>query len=117
MRILSRSCVSKLLAAACASGLFAAPAFAANSGNLLVNGDGEAGTCTTDWSAVNTVPGWTVTQGNPASVCYAIGSFSTPGNASGGKAFIADGPYGDSALRQNVDVSRAAAAIDGGNIT
>jgi hypothetical protein len=95
----------------------AAPACAANSGNLLVNGDGEAGTCTTDWSAVNTVPGWTVTQGNPASVCYAIGSFSTPGNASGGKAFIADGPYGDSALRQNVDVSSAAAAIDGGNIT
>ncbi|GGA52359.1 hypothetical protein GCM10010981_47280 [Dyella nitratireducens] len=106
-----------MLAAACLSGLCSKPAFAADSGNLLVNGDGEAGTCTTDWSAVNTVPGWTVTQGNPSVVCYSISSFSTPGNASGGNAFIADGPYGDSALRQNVDVSSAANAIDGGNIT
>ncbi|GLQ89441.1 alkaline phosphatase family protein [Dyella flagellata] len=117
MRNLRKSCVRKVLATACLSGLFATPAFATNSGNLLVNGDGEAGTCTTDWSAVNTVPGWTVTQGNPSTVCYSIGSFSTPGGASRGNAFIADGPYGDSALRQNVDVSSAAGAIDGGNIS
>ncbi len=105
------------LAAACLSGLFATSAVAANSGNLLVDGDGESGTCTTDWSAVNTVPGWTVTQGSPSIVCYSIGSFSTPSAGSGGSAFIADGPYGDSALRQNVNVSTAATAIDGGNVT
>jgi hypothetical protein len=117
MRHARTSIVLGMLAAACLSGLCTTPAFAAGSGNLLVNGDGEAGTCTTDWSAVNTVPGWTVTQGNPSTVCYSISSFSTPGNASSGNAFIADGPYGDSALRQNVDVSSAAGAIDGGNIT
>jgi hypothetical protein len=105
------------LAAACLSGLFATSAVAANSGNLLVDGDGESGTCTTDWSAVNTVPGWTVTQGSPSIVCYSIGSFNTPSTGSGGSAFIADGPYGDSALRQNVNVSTAATAIDGGNVT
>lgn len=117
MRNPRTSIVLGMLAAACLSGLCTTPAFAAGSGNLLVNGDGEAGTCVADWSAVNTVPGWTVTQGNPSTVCYSITSFSTPGNASGGNAFIADGPYGDSALRQNVDVSSAASAIDGGNIT
>ncbi|GLQ46383.1 hypothetical protein GCM10007862_14340 [Dyella lipolytica] len=106
-----------MLTAACLSGLFATSAFAANSGNLLVDGDGESGTCTTDWSAVNTVPGWTVTQGSPSIVCYSIGSFSTPNSGSAGNAFIADGPYGDSALRQNVNVSSAATAIDGGGVT
>lgn len=111
------SIVMGMLAAACLGSFATTPTFAAGSGNLLVNGNGEAGTCTGDWSAVNTVPGWTVTQGNPSTVCYSIGSFSTPGNASGGNAFIADGPYGDSALRQNVDVSGAAGAIDGGNVT
>ena len=117
MRNPRTSIVLGMLAAACLSSLCITPAFAASSGNLLMNGDGEAGTCTTDWSAVNTVPGWTVTQGNPSIVCYSISSFSTPGGASGGNAFIADGPYGDSALRQNVDVSSAANAIDGGNVT
>lgn len=117
MRNARASIAMGMLAAACLSGLCTTPAFATTSSNLLVNGDGEAGTCTADWSAVNTVPGWTVTQGSPSIVCYSIGSFSTPGNASGGKAFIADGPYGDSALRQNVDVSSAANAIDGGNVT
>ena len=82
--------------------LSGAPAFAASSGNLLVGGDGEAANCTTDWSAVTSVPGWTVTQGNPSVVCYSIGSFNTPSGGSPGRAFIADGPYGDSALRQLV---------------
>lgn len=97
--------------------LTATPAFAASSGNLLVGGDGEAANCSTDWSAVTTVPGWTVTQGNPSVVCYSIGSFSTPSGGAPGRAFIADGPYGDSALRQIVDVSSAGAAIDGGGVS
>jgi hypothetical protein len=106
-----------IFAAFCLSGALASPAFAANSGNLIVDGDGESGTCTTDWSAVNTVPGWTVTQGSPSIVCYSIGSFNTPTSGSGGNAFIADGPYGDSALHQTINVSSAATSIDGGAVT
>lgn len=117
MRAKRGSIVLGTLAAACLSGLFATSAWASNSSNLLINGNGESGTCTTDWSAVNTVPGWTVTQGSPSIVCYSIGSFNTPGGGSGGNAFIADGPYGDSALRQNVSVASAASTIDGGHVT
>ena len=117
MRAKRGSILLVTLAAACLGGLFSNSALATNSSNLLVDGDGESGTCTTDWSAVNTVPGWTVTQGSPSVVCYAIGSFNTPSGGSGGNAFIADGPYGDSALQQNVNVSSAASAIDGGNVT
>src|SRR6516225_9796358 len=91
--------------------LFVTSAHAATSTNLIVGADAEAGKCTTDWNAVTTVPGWTVVQGSPAVVCYSIGSFSTP-NAAHGNAFIADGPYGDSALMQLVDVSSASAAVD-----
>jgi hypothetical protein len=96
--------------------LCASVAQAYTSANLLVDGDAEAGRCTTDWNSVTGVPGWTVVQGNPSIVCYSIASFSTPSNAHG-NALIADGPYGDSALLQNVDVSSAAAAIDGGAVT
>ncbi|HEY2346525.1 MAG TPA: alkaline phosphatase family protein [Xanthomonadaceae bacterium] len=98
--------------------LFAATAaHAASSGNLIVGGDAEAGKCTADWSAVTTVPGWSVVQGAPSAVCYTTTSFSVPSSPSGGSALIADGPYGDSTLMQVVDVSRAATAIDGGAVT
>ena len=117
MRAMRGSILLGTVAAACISCLFATSVSAAGSGNLLVDGDGESGTCTTDWSAVNTVPGWTVTQGNPSIVCYSIASFNTPTSGSGGNAFIADGPYGDSALRQNVNVASAASAIDGGSVS
>jgi Phosphoesterase family len=106
-----------LALAICSGAAWNCQAAASSSGNLLVGGDGEAGTCTSDWLAVNTVPGWTVTEGNPAVVCYAIGSFNMPTAGAGGNAFIADGPYGDSALRQNVDVSSAATAIDDGTVS
>jgi hypothetical protein len=92
-------------------------AHAASSANLIVNGNGETGLCTTDWNAVKTVPGWTVLLGNPSVVCYSVASFSTPSTAAAGNAFIADGPYGDSALMQTVNVSSAASAIDTGAIT
>ncbi len=90
---------------------------AQNSGNLIVNGGGETGLCATDWYAVKTVPGWQVLLGNPTLVCYSVASFTTPTSPAAGKAFIADGPYGDSALMQNVDVSSASAAIDAGGVT
>jgi len=92
-------------------------AHAASSVNLIVNGNGETGLCTTDWNAVKTVPGWTVLLGNPSVVCYSIASFTTPSSPAAGNAFIADGPYGDSALMQTVNVSSAASAIDTGTIT
>jgi hypothetical protein len=95
----------------------AASVHATSSANLIVGGDAEAGKCTGDWNAVTTVPGWTVVQGSPDVVCYSIGKFSTPTSPSSGNAFIADGPYGDSALMQSIDVSSATAAIDGGSIT
>jgi hypothetical protein len=87
------------------------------SANLIVGGDGEAAACSSDWNAVATVPGWTVLKGNPSAVCYAIASFSTPSAPARGKAFIADGPYGDAALQQRVDVSAASAAVDAGTTT
>lgn len=98
---------------AAAFGAMATPGYAASSGNLLAGGDAEAGLCTSDWNAVTTVPGWTVVQGSPAVVCHSIATFSTPAGAHG-NAFIADGPYSDSALLQEVDVGGAAAAIDTG---
>lgn len=105
-----------LMTALLAASVFADSAQAASSGNLLVGGDGEAGNCTTDWHAVTTVPGWSVVQGSPAIVCYSIASFGTPSSPVPGKAFLADGPYGDSALLQQVDVSSAHAAIDTGSV-
>ncbi|HXA46390.1 MAG TPA: alkaline phosphatase family protein, partial [Burkholderiaceae bacterium] len=90
---------------------------AANSGNLIVNGDGETGLCTTDWKAVKTVPGWQVLLGNPSLVCYSVANFSKPSSPAAGNAFIADGPYGDSALMQSINVASAAAAIDSGAVT
>lgn len=95
----------------------AAAPTAYSSVNLLVDGDGEAAACTPDWEAVTTVPGWTVLQGNPSAVCYSVGDFTTPSTPARGNAFIAAGPYGNSALTQTVDVSMASAAIDAGTTT
>jgi hypothetical protein len=90
---------------------------AAGSGNLIVNGGGETGLCATDWKAVKTVPGWQVLLGNPTLVCYSVASFTTPSAPAAGNAFIADGPYGDSALMQTINVSSASSAIDSGTVT
>jgi hypothetical protein len=90
---------------------------AANSGNLIINGGGETGSCATDWKSLKTVPGWQVLLGNPTLMCYSAASFSTPSSPAAGNAFIADGPYGDSALMQTVNVSSAAGTIDTGSVT
>jgi hypothetical protein len=96
-----------------------APAQAAGtSGNLIVNGDAEAGGfCTNDWSAATTVPGWTVQSGGINAMCQSVASFGLPtdGNTPG-KAFFAPGNFGDGSMSQNVDVSSAASAIDGGGV-
>ncbi|HSY28432.1 MAG TPA: alkaline phosphatase family protein [Burkholderiaceae bacterium] len=90
---------------------------AASSGNLIVNGGGETGLCTTDWNAVKTVPGWQVLLGNPSLMCYSVASFATPPSPAAGNAFISDGPYGDSALMQSINVASAASTIDTGSVT
>jgi hypothetical protein len=96
-----------------------APAQAAgSSGNLIVNGDAEAGGfCTNDWSAATTVPGWTVESGGINVMCHSVGSFGLPSDGnSPGSAFFAPGNFGDGAMSQTVDVSSAASAIDGGGV-
>jgi len=77
---------------------FAQPGLAETSPNLLLNGDGSIGHCTTDRSAATTVPGWTVTEGSPALLC------STGARIPPGKSAIWGGPYGGSVLTQTVDL-------------
>ncbi|PYC80237.1 hypothetical protein C7C46_13190 [Streptomyces tateyamensis] len=90
---------------------------AAAGGNLLVNGDAEAGGyCTGDWSAATTVPGWTVQAGGVNVMCHSVASFGLPGTGTPGKAFFGPGNFGDGSMSQSVDVSSAASAIDGGGV-
>jgi hypothetical protein len=95
----------------------ASPAFATSSGNLIVNGNGETGLCAKEWDQATSVPGWTTTQGNPVVQCYTVASIGTPNSSLQGNAFLADGPYGDSAMNQTVSVASAASAIDAGGVT
>lgn len=90
---------------------------ASTSGNLIVNGDAEAGYCTTDWTAATTMPGWTIQSGSPDVVCYSAGSFAHPATPAPGKAFFAPGNQGDGSLSQTEDVSSAAGAIDGAGVS
>jgi hypothetical protein len=101
--------------------IVAAPATAqaaGSSGNLIVNGNAEAGGfCTDDWGAATTVPGWTVEAGGIDAMCHTAASAGLPkdGNTPG-KAFFGPGNFGDGAMTQTVDVSSAATAIDGGGV-
>lgn len=100
----------------------AAPATAqaaGGSGNLIVNGDAETGGyCTNDWGAATTVPGWTTQAGGVDVMCHTAGSFGLPGDGkTPGKAFFGPGNFGDGSMSQTVDVSSAAAAVDGGGVT
>jgi hypothetical protein len=85
--------------------------------NLIVGGDGEAGACTDDDAAVTTLPGWTVVKGNPSLLCYVASKYAVPKEGEPGKAFLAGGPYGESELRQVIDVSAARKEIDTGSTT
>lgn len=92
---------------------------AAGSGNLIVNGDAEAGGyCTGDWAAATTVPGWTTEAGGPDTMCSTAGSFGLPNDGrTPGRAFFGPGNFGDGAMTQTADVSSAAAAVDGGTVS
>lgn len=95
-----------------------AQAAAGGSGNLIVNGDAEAGGyCTNDWSAASTAPGWTVEAGGIDVMCHSAGSFGLPNDGrTPGKAFFGPGNFGDGAMAQTVSVSSAATAIDAGGV-
>jgi Phosphoesterase family len=97
--------------------LLSRPIHAETSPNLIVGGNGEDGACSDDDAAVTTVPGWTVVKGNPSVLCYKIGKYAVPKDDDAGKAFLAGGPYGESVLKQSIDVSSAQAAIDSGSTT
>ncbi|MDH6121767.1 hypothetical protein ABH930_002954 [Kitasatospora sp. GAS204A] len=91
------------------------------SGNLIVDAGGEsAAICSPNGLDGMTVPGWTITGGEPNVVCYgAAGGFpdaNTPGSPSRGTGFFAGGATGNSGLSQTADVSSAASAIDGGGV-
>ena len=98
---MKRFCLSAL---AIASGLACLPARAETSPNLIANGDGEFGRCTNDRAAATTIPGWTVTDGNPALLCRSAGK------GIAGEAAIWSGLYG-SALTQTMKLPPLSGAV------
>ncbi len=106
-----------LLAGALCACVGAIPVAAAASANLIVNGSAETGKCASEWTNATTVPGWTITQGNPSVVCYSVASIGTPSASEQGAAFLANGPYGDSSASQTINVASAASTIDAGGVS
>jgi len=111
-------------AAACLPlAVFASTADAAlPSGNLLQNGDAEAGAGATSDSETQPVPGWN-TFPNFTAVVYGTSSFPSTAESAGiggGRNFFAGGPdngSGDFAIAQQiVDISAAAPEIDAGGV-
>jgi hypothetical protein len=104
--------------------VFAAPAHAVlPPGNVVVNGDAEAGPGAGNASDHPDVPGWTVIPNFTAVMYGTAGGFPTVAEAptiGGGRNFFAGGPdagFGDiSGATQQVDVSGAAPEIDAGNV-
>ena len=112
--------VSLCSLAVLATWLFAVGARASvPTGNLLQNPGAEAGTCSTDGNTVEPIPGWNTTS-YFTDVCYGAPGF--PGTdvsaaIGGGQGFFAGGPLASpNTATQTVDVSGAAAEIDGGGI-
>ena len=86
--------------------------------NLVVNGDGEAGSAATSDTAIVAPQGWTTT-GAFTAVQYGTPNFikgSDPGPPDRGKTFFAGGPSNpQSSATQTIDVSGSSGAIDGGD--
>ena len=99
------------------------PAVAACAGttkNLLVNGDAETQTCTRDWTAQTSVPGWQVMRGAASVLCYSAFALTgetpaTPSDQPAGNALFA-APGTDTEIQQSVDVTAAAGGIDEGSV-
>jgi hypothetical protein len=98
---------------------FPPPAVAATSVNLILNGNAEAGLCTTTGLDTMTIPGWQITSGGPDSVCYGASGYPTDsaGPPDAGNAFFAGGSKGNATMQQVVNVSSGSAAINGGGVT
>jgi hypothetical protein len=101
--------------------LAAAPAGATvPSGNLVVNPGAEAGAGAADAATQVPVPGWSV-ESTFTAVRYGAPDFPTAADSAalgGGANFFAGGPgSAASAATQAIDVSGAAAEIDGGKLT
>jgi hypothetical protein len=95
------------------------PVFGAN---LIVNGNGEAGSASPSGMTSVTIPGWTVTAGSPTVVAYGTaGGFPTatdPGPANRGSNFFAGGQNSAlSSIAQTIDLSGGATQIDAGGVT
>ena len=90
------------------------------SGNLLLDPGAESvAQCSSNGLDGMTIPGWTITGGEPNAVCYGASGYpssSTPGSPTRGNQFFAGGATGDSTLTQTADVSAAASAIDAGGV-
>ena len=89
-------------------------------GNLLINGNAEAGAGSADGSVV-AIPGWTVT-GEMTVVTYqntsGFPTLSDPGPVNRGLNFFAGGPSSSlSTMSQLVDVSGAATEIDAAQVS
>ncbi|HEX4160317.1 MAG TPA: alkaline phosphatase family protein [Rhizomicrobium sp.] len=109
------------LALAVAAGVFrSAGAGAGTTPNLLVNGDAELQSCTKDWTAQTSIPGWRVVRGAASVLCYSAFKFTgqtliTPPHKPGGKALFG-APGADTEMEQIVDVAAAGAGIDKGRV-
>jgi len=110
-------------AVALAFAVFAAPAAAVlPPGNIVQNGDAEAGPGATNSSDHPDVPNWQALP-NFTAVVYGTSSFPSTAqapNIGGGRNFFAGGPdsgFGDiSGATQTIDISGAAPEIDQGNV-
>lgn len=95
-------------------------ASATTSSNLLLNGSAETSTCSPGGWEETTLPGWQITSADPVIDCYGMPNgptTSTPGSPTRGIAYFQGGSRGSSQMTQTVDVSSAAAAIDGGTVS
>ena len=103
--------------------LFTASAHAVlPSGNIVPNGDAEAGPGATSDSTTQPPPSWESVP-NFTAVVYGTGAFPTAADSTainGGRNFFAGGPdngFGDiSGGQQRIDISQAAPEIDAGNV-
>ncbi|MFF0637936.1 alkaline phosphatase family protein [Nocardia sp. NPDC004151] len=94
---------------------------AVTSPNLIVDGDAEAvAQCSPKGLDGMTLPGWRIVKGEPNAVCYGQSGWPGPsstGPSNRGSKFFTGGGTGNSEIDQTIDVSGAAAAIDGGGVS
>jgi len=111
--------LAALVTAVLATLASASPALAAlPSGNLLQNGDAEAGSCSNDTGTAETIPGWTTTSSFTV-VCYSSGVSQTSDSGAaigGGNGYFMGGVDDGTTATQTVDVSAAATDIDAGGV-